>query len=77
MQIENLTREEKVDFLSNPTWVMFREELFGRKQELYEGILKEDARVSEVKSKADKLSIIDEIFNVEKDIIQSLQVKGQ
>lgn len=77
IEVENLTRDEKIGFLQNPVWGMFRESLFERKQELYEKIISEGSRVQEVKMSADKLAILDEIFEAEKELIESLKSKGE
>ena len=74
---ENLTREEKLDFLQSPVWSRIRECLFDKKVGFYQVITNENTKVPEVKSKADKLSIIDEIFELEKELIQSLNIKGE
>lgn len=77
MRIEDLTRDERIDFLTNQVWKMIREVLFDKKQELYQGILDENTPVAKVKSKADKLAMIDELFEIEKEVIDSLSNKGE
>lgn len=72
-QIEDLTREEKIDFLRSPVWGLVRDRLWTDKQDYYAAITAENTRVSEVKSKADKLAVIDGIFELENEIIQSTQ----
>lgn len=71
--IEDLTREEKIDFLRSPVWEMVRQSLWLDKETYYEAITNENTRVSEVKSKADKLAVIDSIFALENEIIKSIQ----
>lgn len=73
---ENLTREDRLDFLQSPVWNKFREVMFEKKVGYYQTITNENTKVTEVKSKADKLAIIDEIFELENDLIQSLNIKG-
>lgn len=72
-KIEDLTREEKIDFLRSPVWEMVRQSLWLDKETYYEAITNENTRVSEVKSKADKLAVIDSIFALENEIIKSIQ----
>ena len=71
--IEDLTREEKIDFLRSPVWEMVRQSLWLDKETYYEAITNENTRVSEVKSKADKLAVVDSIFALENEIIKSIQ----
>jgi predicted ATP-dependent serine protease len=71
--IEDLTREEKIDFLRSPVWEMVRQSLWLDKETYYAAITNENTRVSEVKSKADKLAVIDSIFALENEIIKSIQ----
>lgn len=77
MELENYTRDEKIAFLSSPVWAGFRSVLLDKKQECYEAITDENSSVSKVKSKADKLSVIDELFILENEIIESLNKKGE
>ncbi len=72
-KIEDLTREEKIDFLRSPVWEMVRQSLWLDKETYYAAITNENTRVSEVKSKADKLAVIDSIFELENDIIKSIK----
>ena len=72
-RIEDLTREEKIDFLRSPVWEMVRQSLWLDKETYYAAITNENTRVSEVKSKADKLAVIDSIFELENEIIKSIQ----
>ena len=72
-KIEDLTREEKIDFLRSPVWEMVRQSLWLDKETYYAAITNENTRVSEVKSKADKLAVIDSIFALENEIIKSIQ----
>lgn len=72
-KIEDLTREEKIDFLRSPVWEMVRQSLWLDKETYYAAITNENTRVSEVKSKADKLAVIDSIFELENEIIKSIQ----
>jgi hypothetical protein len=72
-KIEDLTREEKIDFLRSPVWEMVRQSLWLDKESYYAAITNENTRVSEVKSKADKLAVIDSIFELENQIIKSIQ----
>lgn len=76
-QFENLTREDKFEFLQSPVWKIIREDLHERKVELYQSIIDENTPVAKVKSKADKLAVIDEIFIMEKELIESLNIKGE
>lgn len=74
---ENLTRDDKIEFLQSPVWNVFREELLHRKIECYQTVVDENSNISKVKSKADKMAIIDEIFAIEKDLIDSVNKKGE
>lgn len=73
----NLTRDSKIEFLQSPVWNVFREELMNRKIDCYQSIVDENSNISKVKSKADKMAIIDEIFAIEKDLIDSVNRKGE
>lgn len=71
--LQNLMREDIRKFFENPVWQLFRTSLFERKEELYAKIIDEKSRVPEVKMCADKLAVIDEIFEAEADLIKTLQ----
>jgi len=71
--IDDLTREEKINFLRSPVWGLVRDRLWSDKEDYYAAITQENTRVSEVKSKADKLAVIDSIFELENEIITSTQ----
>lgn len=77
LPFEDLTREDKLNFLQSPVWNKIREDLQEKRVELYQGIVDENTPVAKVKSKADKLAMIDEIFNTEKELIESLNIKGE
>lgn len=77
MEFEDLTRDDRFNFLNSPVWRKIRTDLHERKVELYQIILDENSSISKVKSSADKLAMIDEIFNTEKELIESLNIKGE
>lgn len=77
LQFDDLTREDRLNFLQSPVWSKFRENLQEKRVELYYGIVDENTPVAKVKSKADKLAIIDEMFAMEKELIESLNIKGE
>lgn len=77
LQFDDLTREDRLNFLQSPVWNKIREDLQEKRVELYQGIVDENTPVAKVKSKADKLAVIDEMFIMEKELIESLNIKGE
>ena len=77
LQFDDLTREDRLNFLQSPVWNKIRDDLQEKRVELYQGIVDENTPVAKVKSKADKLAVIDEMFIMEKELIESLNIKGE
>ena len=72
-KIENFTKEEMASFVTNPCWKDIKDHLKAAQAEMYAVMMDENTRLATVKSKADKISIIDDILLKENEIIKKIQ----
>ncbi len=71
--MEELTNDDIRSFINNPAWKAIKQGLLADKASHYAMITAEESRAVVVKSKADKMSVIDGILQTENEIIKYLQ----
>lgn len=67
---EKFTREDLTSFIQNPCWKHIKGMLTDKKIDMYAVLTAENTRVAKVKSKADKIAIIDEVLKEENEMIK-------